>query len=69
VDLKIPSGSQTGRKLRLQKRGLPGNPPGDQYVVLRIETPPADSDTARELYRRMEQQLKFNPRKAAGLES
>ncbi len=69
VDLTIPAGSQTGRKLRLQRRGLPGNPPGDQYVVLKIETPPADSDTARDFYRRMEQQLKFNPRRAAGLES
>ena len=43
VDLKIPGGTQSGKKLRLKDRGLPGSPPGDQIVTLRIETPPADS--------------------------
>ena len=41
VDLKIPKGSQTESQLRLRGRGLPGNPPGDQIVVLKIMTPPA----------------------------
>ncbi len=67
VDLKIPPGSQTGRRLRLRGRGLPGHPAGDQYVVLRIETPPADTETARALYRRMEQEMAFDPRAAKGL--
>lgn len=68
VDLNIPSGSQSGRKLRLQKRGLPGNPPGDQYVVLTIVTPPADSDQAQKIYQEMGEKLKFNPRQLAGIE-
>ena len=54
-------------KLRLKERGLPGKPSGDQYVVLRIETPPADSDKARELYRKMAEAMPFNPRKSRGI--
>lgn len=67
VELNIPHGSQSGRKLRLKERGLPGSPGGDQFVVLRIETPPADSDEARELYRRMAEAMPFNPRAARGI--
>ena len=54
VKLKIPAGSQSGRKLRLRGRGLPAlrgsyagdAPRGDLYVVLQIQLPP-DSDDAR----------------------
>jgi curved DNA-binding protein len=67
VELNIPAGSQSGRKLRLKERGLPGRPAGDQYVILRIETPPADSDRARKLYQKMAEELPFNPRKARGI--
>ena len=67
VELNIPAGSQSGRKLRLKGRGLPGKPGGDQYIVLRIETPPAESDKAREVYRKMAEAMPFNPRKARGI--
>jgi len=63
VDLKVPAGSQTGKKLRLKGRGLPGRTPGDQYVVLRIVTPPARTEAARQLYQRMANEMSwFNPR-------
>ncbi len=62
VGLKIPRGSQSGRKLRLKGRGLGGKNPGDQYVVLQIVTPSADTESARELYQRMARELAFNPR-------
>jgi curved DNA-binding protein len=62
VDIKVPAGSTSGRTLRLKGRGLPGCPAGNQYVVLHIATPPADSADAREFYRRMQQELPFNPR-------
>lgn len=62
VKLKIPAGSQSGRRLRLKGRGLPGTPPGDEYVVLEIHTPSADTEQAREFYRRMERELPFDPR-------
>ncbi len=34
VDLTIPAGAYIGKTLRLKGRGLPGNPPGHQYVEL-----------------------------------
>lgn len=67
VDLKIPKGSQTDRQLRLKGRGLPGNPAGDQFVVLKIVTPPAASAEDEDLYRRMASAMPMNPRQ--GLES
>jgi curved DNA-binding protein len=67
VDLKIPAGSAGGRKLRLRGRGLPGNSPGNFYVVLQIVLPPADSPKARELYKELERGLPFNPRARLGV--
>jgi len=67
VDLKIPAGSGSGRKLRLKGRGIPGKTPGDLYVIPQITVPPADSDEARELYRKMERELPYNPRKQLGV--
>jgi curved DNA-binding protein len=67
VEMAIPASSQSGRKLRLKERGLPGKPSGDQYLVLRIETPPADTESAQELYRRMAREMPFDPRKARGI--
>ena len=69
VQLKIPAGSQTGRKLRLKGRGIPGEPPGDLYVVLEVVLPAADTEQARQLYQTMAQQLAFNPRQQKGSES
>jgi curved DNA-binding protein len=66
VDLKIPQTTVGGRKLRLKGRGIPGKPPGDFYVVPQITLPPADSDAARDLYRKMEQELAYNPRSKPG---
>jgi curved DNA-binding protein len=65
VELRIPAGSQADGKLRLRGRGLPGEPPGDQYVVLKVVLPAADSAAARALYEQMRRELGFDPR--AGL--
>jgi curved DNA-binding protein len=62
VELKIPPNSRAGQKLRLRGRGLPGTTPGDQYVVLKIVLPPADTAEARAFYEQMRQKLPFNPR-------
>lgn len=62
VDMTVPAGSQSGRRLRLKGRGLGTSPRGDQYVVLRMVTPPADSDATRAAYRRMAEAFDFNPR-------
>jgi curved DNA-binding protein len=62
VGLKIPPDSKAGKKLRLKGRGIPAKTPGDLYVVLQIVLPPADDDKAKELYKRMQEELNFNPR-------
>jgi curved DNA-binding protein len=67
VELKIPGNSGSGRKLRLKGRGIPGDPPGDCYVMLAIALPPADTEAAKDLYRKMAQQLNFNPRAKLGV--
>lgn len=66
VRLKVPAGSQTGRRLRLKGRGIPGAEPGDLYMELEVVLPPADSDRARELYATMADELDFNPRQRRG---
>ncbi|KPK56242.1 MAG: cytochrome C biogenesis protein [Thiotrichales bacterium SG8_50] len=66
VELRIPAEAQTGTRLRLKGRGLPGPSPGDQFVTLKIVTPAASNDTVKELYRKLEQASRFNPRKTMG---
>ncbi len=67
IDLKVPAGSTSGRKLRLKGRGIPGEPAGDLYVVLQITLPPAETQKAKAFYREMEEQLAFNPRAELGV--
>jgi curved DNA-binding protein len=62
VEMSIPAGAQSGQKLRLRGRGLPGQPPGDQYVQLKVVLPQANSPEARALYEEMRQKLAFDPR-------
>jgi curved DNA-binding protein len=62
VDLTIPPGAQSGQKLRLRGRGLPGSPNGDQFVVIKLVTPPGDTREAREAYERMRRDFKFDAR-------
>lgn len=67
IDLKIPPGSQAGQKLRIKNKGLPGSNPGDQYVLLKIITPPASTESAKELYQKMAEVMPFNPREKMGI--
>jgi curved DNA-binding protein len=67
VDLTIPASSGSGRKLRLKERGLPGNPAGDLYAVLKIVLPPASTDAAKAIYEEMQRKLAFNPRAGLGV--
>ena len=66
VGVKIPAGSNSGNKLRLKGRGIPGNPAGDIYVTLNVIVPPANDEQARALYKEMESKLAFNPRAGLG---
>jgi len=62
VEMRIPPSAQAGQKLRLRGRGLPGQPPGDQYVQLKVVLPPADSPEAKAIYEQMRAKLNFDPR-------
>jgi len=56
VELKIPSDSEAGRKLRLRGRGLPGGAQGtdgDQIVELEILAPRAQDGAQRDAYATM----------------
>lgn len=64
VDLRIPAGSQSGRKLRLKGRGMPGAHPGDQLVELAIRAPAPETDEQRAAYEALGEQFRgFDPRR------
>lgn len=50
VELKVPAGSEAGRKLRLRGRGLPGTPDGDQIVELEVIAPRPDTPEQKAAY-------------------
>jgi curved DNA-binding protein len=62
VELTVPAGAQSGQKLRLRARGLPGNPAGDQMVTIKLVTPAAQSAAQKEAYERMKRDFNFDPR-------
>ena len=62
VELKIKPGVQSGQKMRLKGKGMPGREKGDQIVEILIHTPPADNEKANKFYSDMQKQFDFNPR-------
>ncbi len=62
VELRIPAGSDSGRKLRLRGRGWPGATPGDQIVTLEVRVPKAETAKQKELYQQMADEFDFDPR-------
>ncbi|MBF0439945.1 MAG: DnaJ domain-containing protein [Magnetococcales bacterium] len=65
VRVKIPEGCQSGKKLALAGRGLPGSPAGAQYVILNVVVPTPTTEYQKDFYRKMEKEMPFDPR--AGL--
>ena len=62
VETNVPAGSQSGKKLRLKKRGLSGNPTGDQIITLQIAMPNITSDEDKKYFEDMAQRFQFDPR-------
>jgi len=62
VELRIPAGSDGGRRMRLRGKGWPGSPAGDQIVTLAVRVPPAETEVQRALYQRMGELFAFDPR-------
>ena len=58
---QLPPDSDTGKKLRLRGRGLPGKPDaGDQIVEIEVTAPRADNDEQREAYAKLGEAFKKN---------
>jgi curved DNA-binding protein len=53
VTLKVPAGTEPGRRLRLKGRGLPGPTPGDQIVTLQIGAPAPANAAQRKAYEQL----------------
>jgi curved DNA-binding protein len=62
LKVRIPAGAQSGRELVVRGKGLPGDPPGNLELTLRVVLPPADTPRAKELYETMARELKFDAR-------
>lgn len=64
VDLTIPPGSQTGRRLRLRGEGLVrrDGSRGDLYVRLKVVVPTSVTPAERELFQRLAATSDFHPR-------
>lgn len=63
VELSVPAGTQSGKKMRLKGRGLPGTTPGDQFVTFQIVTPNPRSEDENGFYRDMAKRFAdFDPR-------
>ncbi|MDU8927863.1 molecular chaperone DnaJ [Alisedimentitalea sp. MJ-SS2] len=56
--VKIPSGSQSGRQMRLRSKGMPalrGGPAGDMFIELAVETPVNLTSRQKELLKEFEE--------------
>ncbi|ANI29346.1 DNA-binding protein [Yersinia entomophaga] len=63
INLTIPSGSQSGQRLRVKGKGLASKKgTGDLYAVLKVVMPPKPDEKARALWQQLSEQAAFNPR-------
>ncbi len=64
VQVRIPPGSSSGRKIRLRGKGFPahGDSHGDLYAELRIVVPEHPSEEERRLFEELAKKSDFTPR-------
>jgi curved DNA-binding protein len=62
LNVRIPAGAQSGRRLRVRGKGIPADPPGDLFLEIQVVLPDASTPKARELYETMARDLAFDPR-------
>ncbi len=53
LKVRVPAGAQGGRKLTVRGRGMPGKPPGDLHLRVRVVLPAASGAAARDCYEKM----------------
>ncbi|MDX6595257.1 MAG: curved DNA-binding protein [Solirubrobacterales bacterium] len=63
--VKVPAGSSSGRRLRLQGEGMPGpgDRRGDLFAIVKIVVPKKLSKRERELFEQLSEASSFDPRK------
>lgn len=64
--IRVPPATQSGQRFRLRGRGpkaLRGDGRGDQYVEVKITLPKVIDEGAKELYRKLKEQERWNPRR------
>ena len=65
IDVNVPAGSGSGRKLRLKGRGIPAARPGDLYLEIELAIPGAVTDQQRDAWQALANAYPgFNPRLA-----
>ncbi len=63
IEMNIPAGMGSGKKLRVKGRGLGAGPKkGDQFIRVMIQVPVADSDEVKKLWEELSEKTKFSPR-------
>jgi curved DNA-binding protein len=70
LKVRVPAGAQSGRRLTVRGKGLPGNTPGDLDLEIRVVLPSAYDPRAKALYEQMAAALPdFDARKVAAAEA
>jgi curved DNA-binding protein len=64
INIKVPPGTQQGQRLRVRGHGLPypSGARGDLVVCVKVEMPKSVSEDERQLWVRLSQYSKFDPR-------
>ena len=65
IKVKIPSGIESGKKIRIPRSGysdMNGNT-GDLYIEITIVNPPHLTEEQKELYKKLRDISNYNPRK------
>ncbi|UTW04917.1 curved DNA-binding protein [Amphritea atlantica] len=63
IKLTVPANSQSGQRLRVKGRGLPGKQiQGDLYAVLKVVMPPASNESIKRHWQDLAELAPFDPR-------
>lgn len=64
IQLRIPANSQSGQRLRIRGKGLPGRGhQGDLFAVLKVVMPPGHDERTEALWRELSSAAAFDPRR------
>lgn len=64
ISVKTPAGTTAGKRIRIPGKGFPNKngAAGDMYLLVSIDVPTKPSDEVKELYKKLSEISKFNPR-------